>query len=683
MTDLSLLERWRAAEADLGRPGRARALDGAEARSRPPLPPRVWAIALAMEALDRGDPAEIARVADRVAQAQADDPDAPHHPGVAALLRTLLAPPGTTPPGALAGVPETVELPTTELIAVVDRARAGVFAPAPPRLELAAKYRPLLHAAHRCCTEVQGEVYSNPVIAAFSRRADQLQLGVRAAQITGFLSASRLAAALTEDGLHLDAERWPDPLIQLSADDPMFWATTRIPWSDRLDRAIAALLSREAGARTTTLGAMLARIAREVEAGRIAGLTRPVQAAFSLAWSLPGRPELQTQLALLQLRIERFDPEHTGRAPTLWLHLLQHGAHLNDGDRLAVARRVLSEALAVSPPELVEDAAWIVMAESPDADEAAEALLQRCARWSPERLAGRIATAGTAPGHRPLNPTRVALIRGLHAASHASWTAAIAAMLELAAAGEAPRVGAILRCAAASCARGAPAPGDDLIQVWDALAGAPLAVWAPALVDPHLSGTIGPAHRAGVLDAALAEADRAGATAPPAAEATAARALCLHALGADAAARQVILELGRYLRAAPPATGADLTLQVIAWWFSWSPAQGRALMEGPGRPLAAALMRSQAAPVQGAIQRFPLTGPLPGGAVDWWLTLGPDRPDGAAWRDRLRALLSVPPHLADLLTQVAHTADLRASTSLGEAAATLHRCLVARLELSR
>ena len=178
MSEHDLLARWRRAEDAIGD---ARAVDDAAAS----LPPRLAAIVQAMEVLDGGDPALVASLASALA---AD------HPDIAATLTLLLTPAIEVDIEALGAVEGTRELPYGDLLKALHVARTGRPAVATTaRLALDAGYRPVLHAAYRLLSDDQTATFTNPLVHAFSPRADQLQVAARAVQITGHTARTRTA----------------------------------------------------------------------------------------------------------------------------------------------------------------------------------------------------------------------------------------------------------------------------------------------------------------------------------------------------------------------------------------------------------------------------------------------------------------------------------------------------------
>lgn len=632
---MSLLQRWREAESAIGDPARVEAAASA-------LPARLATLLRAMEALDADAPL------DRLADDHAD---------IAALLGALQGRP------IPAGVPETVELPFGEVIAAVVAATGGAPARTSPRLDLASGYRPVLHALHRAVTDDRTDVYTNPVLAAFSPRADQVQMALRTAQVTGFVARSRLGGRLTADGLRLQPDRWPDRTIDRIQGDLLFWATTRIPWDAALEATISDTLTQDEASIRRALGAVLSRLGRDLALGRTLGSAGPARAAFSLAWRLGGPRDLVTQLALLELRVERFDAEYPGRSPVLLVHLFRERAHLSAPERAAVATALLSDALGLAPEAMVAEAVLLLITTLPDPEAAAEVLLQHASRWPPHQLLS---------GMKSAPPLRQVLAAGLHAASNSAWAPAVSAVARLAREGQARATTPIVRtlCGVASRTQG-PAP--DLSGAWSALAvaEAPPSTWAPAVADP--------AHRASLGEAAATAL--ASALRPWTRDDDLAAAIVItDALGDAAQQREAVLAVGRQLRVLAPGDAADLALRTLAWLMAWTGDRGRALVAGVARPIAAFLRRDEGQHATLAASRLPLTGPLVAGAVAWWLAEGPGRPDHGLWRDRLRSLLAVPASISALFTAVARESNLASATTLAEAAAILQRNTEARLE---
>lgn len=617
------LTRWREAEARLGEPA-------------PELPERLQVLLRALDALDRGS----------VESIDALLPGAP--PDVAALLTLLRAPPDAPPPD-WSQVPETFELPLQDLLALLDRARTGASAAPTARLDVASRYRPVLHALVRLCTDTRTDVYSNPVLAAFSRRVDQLQMVTRATQITGSVARTRLGVRV--DALRLDPDRWPEITAERVQGDLRFWATTRIPWDDWHDGAVTRLLHEGeahegvAPSRREALGLLLDRLGRDLRAGRVTGSARPARAAFSLAWALDPASPLVTQLALLQLRTDRYDPEHPGRSPLLLLHLWRHRQHLSLPEQALAARALLQDGLGEATPDDVRAAALTAMSHDPDPDRAAEVLLQHAIGWRPDPLLRGVADAPT--------PRRVQLA-GMHAAAHRAWDPALAAIRRLAR--ESPAcVPSMLRVLQPG------ATEEGLQATWDALltSAVPLGAWGPVLARDGLRAALRPDHLAGL---------RALPASTPSDHA--ARVLLAHP-----DVRAAVLDLGRHLRTLPAAD--DAAIEVLGWWLTWDPASP--LPAGGGRPVAAMLLRQGGGPARAAGERVPRGAPWAPGAVAWWLSTGDPAADAPAWRDHLADLLVAPEGMAEALRDATHAADLRAARTIAEAARAAHAALHARL----
>lgn len=631
-----LLDGWRAAEAALG--GDA---------PPPALPPTLLSVWRAMDALDRGHAAALRSLADALGAA---------HPDVAATLRLLLAAPG----GELAhdDVPETFELPYRDVLALLDVGRTGVPGVPSARLDTASRYRPVLHAFVRLCTDGRTDLYTNPIVAAFSPRADQLQAATRAVQITGCTARARLGDRLTPDGLVLAPDRWPDIDLPLVDGDLAVWSTTRIPWTDGDDDAVEALLRQPEDDRRRALGLVLHRLKRDLPLGRLTGMVRPTRAALRLAHSLDGPDDLVVQLGVLQLRVERYDPDHPVRPAALFVHLWRDRARLRPEERVVVARALLDQARDHAEPADLHDAALILIAQTPSSEEAGETALDLTMRWPPDVLLSGLARYEAAV-------LRKVHIAGLHAASAGFFTQALAATRRLATepAPDEAAVGQLIQAIVSALAH-QPDQTDRVASGLRDLAPArlPLSVWGPALLDPDLASRLGDAALAMLRDIPTREqhpADRATR------------------LVLDADPRQAIRQLGRTLRGLPPPVAACLALRTLALLYAWNPAQARSLRLAP---LTAWLLHDLTS-LLAARDQLPRRGPLVVGAVDWWLHVGQDHHDDEAWRDRLRVLLQVPPAYAAGLTESARTTDLRGARRVPDAVATLQRSLSARLAL--
>jgi hypothetical protein len=675
------LRAWRAAEAAIGRDVAA-----------PPLPtPRLFALRDALDALDAGDAARV----DAIATAAQRD-----HPDLAALLHTLRG----RLPAALDAVPETVELPLRDLLVALDAARAGQPATLSARLELAGGYRPVLHALTRLVSDDRADVFANPVLAAFSPRADQLQLAARAAQVTGTASRGRLLPYTTEDGLALHPDRWPDLEASRAPGDLAWWWATRIAWNadhdDTVARHLAALEGPDRAATLPearrALGGLLFRLDRDVRLGRLAGLAPAARAAFSLAWALgdeagDGEPRdlsaLREQLGLLQLRVERFDPEHPGLAPLLLVHLFRHRGHLPPYEAVHVARAVLREAGGAAPDEVRHEAATLLMARSPDSEEAGEVLFLHAVRLPPGPLLQRLEATGA-------EPLRRVHLAGIHAASGGWFPQALGAARRLAAEArpDAVAVTQILRTLAGALARQPEALTrlrPTLAEAWSALCATalPMGAWGPVVALPELADTVPDDARAAL--AALADRTLHAESAP--ADARVAAVLALAWLRGPDAARQALTLQGRALRRLDLANAARDALTQLAWAFTWNASAARAHVDGLLRPLSSLARQQGGALLPDALRALaevgaagaPTLGTPPhlSGAIDWWLYAARAEADGPAFRQHLRSLLSVPSDLVPLLHEVAETADLTGVSSLPEAAQRLAQLMQARLDL--
>jgi hypothetical protein len=634
--ETDLLGAWRVAEAALGHD-----------TPPPALPPALLAVWRAMDALDRGLAANLRALADELGAA---------YPDVAATLRLVLAAPG----GDLAhdDVPETIELPYRDVLALLDVGRTGVPAVPSARLETASRYRPVLHAFVRLCTDGRTDLYTNPIVAAFSPRADQLQAATRAVQITGCTARARLGDRLTPDGLVLAPDRWPDIDLPLVDGDLAVWSTTRIPWTDGDDDAVQALLTQPEVDRRHALGLLLHRLQRDLPLGRLTGMVRPARAALRLAHSLDGPSELVTQLGVLQLRIERYDPDHPVRPATLFVHLWRDRARLRPEERVVVARALLDQARDHAEPADLHDAALILIAQTPSSDEAGEAALDLTMRWPPDVLLSGLARYEAAV-------LRKVHIAGLHAASAGFFTQALAATRRLATepAPDEAAVGQLIQAIVSALAHQRDQSDRVAAGLRDlAPARLPLAVWGPALLDPDLRARIGDAALAMLREIPTREqhpADRATR------------------LVLDGDPRHAIRQLGRTLRGLSPPLAARLALRTLASLYAWNPTQARALRLAP---LTAWLLHDPTTLLV-ARDELPRRGPLVVGAVDWWLHVGQDQVDDEAWRDRLRVLLQAPPAYAAALTEAARTTSLRDARRVPDAVATLQHSVSARLAL--
>ncbi len=686
-----LVAAWRAAEAALGDPS------AVEAAART-LPPRLGVLLRALETVDAGDPHAIADLA----RACRDD-----HPDVAALL-DLLDPAGAaadvgapskagadrpseaapTPP-RWADVPETVELPFRDVLTAFSVARTGRPGPSAPRLDVAARYRPVLHAVHRLLVDDRDALFTNPVIAAFSPRADQLQMAGRAAQMLGHAGRSALAAHLGEAmSLHLDPARWPE-LEDRAPGDLGRWGRTRAPWVRDHDEAVAALLAPAGppgGERAEAdslaplhhaLGAILRRVARDVPLGRLAGMARPVRAAFNLAWRLDPDSDLTRQIAALQLRLDRFDPEVRARSGQLLLAL--HAAtppRLRAAERAALARESLAEPHDVVSPAERKAAALALMAWGED-EEAAEALLAHARQAPPAALISDLQAAGTP------KPRLIALM-GLHAASHGYAKPALGAVERLARDGIVGMLPPLTRALAAALNR---ADADLPADVPDALAAAVDALsqvdapeaWLPWLSLPAVRARVDDRVRA-TLDAQLLGAREAPADAEDA-RGWAARLLAADALDGDAGS--VVRDLGRALRPMPETVADALVWRVLGHLTATAPARATELLHGAAAPLARRLARRDGAPARDALAALDVRGTILVGAVDALFRGGLDAPPGP-WRARLSEALDVaatadPAARAALQAATEH-AQLDGARTLADAAGLVHAHAAARLD---
>lgn len=651
-----MIVQWRAAEACLGDPA-------AVERAARTLTPRLGALLRAMEALDAGQVAAVRALADELRD---------EHPDVAITLDLLLTPAAAVDREALRETRVSEELPYGELLDAVHVARTGRPASeASEALQHAAGYRPALHAVFRLLTDDETETFTNPLVQAFSPRADQLQVAARTVQLTGHTARTRLREHFGTLAMKLDAERWPELQHEVPEGDLFGWAKSRIAWSDQHDHNVALALEQGEPIRRVALGNLLHRVGRDAALGRLTGLARPVRAAFSLAWSLdPGGPLART-LAALQLRVDRFDPDSRRTAPALYVQLWRHAEAWPPDERLLVARRLVHDARSEALPEELLAAVGLVLATSTSSAEAGDLLLELVARRPPQEL-NELLQRHAAPA-----PRRVHLL-GLHAASSGFLTHGLNAVSRLAAhqPADAEAIGQILRTFVGAAMRREHWPDEltaALAQAVQALTASSLtlAVWGPLLAHASLAERIPAEARATLLGASdLDHADPAT---------LAASLLALGAWGEPERQREAVRQLGRRLRAADPAAATELALQTLAWCFAWNGGAARQHTAGWLRPVSLFVLREREAHAEAALVALPSTGPVVAGAVDWYLAhrAAPEVPQ--PWRERLRSLLSVPEEVRESFAAVTAEADLTGAHGLAAAASRLQEALSARL----
>jgi hypothetical protein len=653
-----LLHRWRLAEATVGDP---LAVEAATAT----LPPRLAALLRALEALDAGRPAEVRALAEATRE---------HHPDIAATLDLLLTPASEVDREALRAVQVSEELPYGLLLDAAHVARTGRPAQdVSPQLEHAAGYRPALHAVFRLLTDDETETFTNPLVHAFSPRADQLQVAARAVQITGHTARTRLAQHFGGLAMQLSPERWPQLNDKAEDGDIEAWARGRPAWTDDHDAEVAQRLAGSPAARRSALGAILHRVGRDAPLGRLAGLARPVRAAFSLGWSLDPDSELIEVLAALQLRVDRFDPDQRSTSPALYVQLWRHAADWPIEERLRAAQAVVDHARTEALPEELLDAVGLLLARGPASAEAGDLLLELVSRRPPQEISDLLAR------HAAPQLRRVHLM-GLHAASSGFLTHGLRAVSLLAAepSPDAEAIGQILRTFVGAVMRREAWPDELTAAVGtatQALAAStlPLSVWGPLLAHPTLAN-LAAGHRDHLLGRADLDADDP--------RELAAALTLLGTWGEEAAQREAVRILGRKLRTMPDQTGSQLALGTLSWIFAWNSAAARTWTAGWLRPVSLFLLREGEVHAERAVRELPVTGPIVAGAVDWYLANSTTPTVSSAWRNRLRSLLSVPEDVADTFAQVTEQTDLTGAHGLAAAAARLQQALDARLQIA-
>jgi hypothetical protein len=649
------LEAWRHAESTLG---------DADAVQASTLPAPLGTVLRAMEALDAGDPAVIA---DLAAAVEVSDPL------VASTLRLLLTSPEATPAAELRALTLSQELPYGDLLDALNVARTGRPAIPTDLLEECAGYRPALHAVFRLLTDDETATYTNPLVQAFSPRADQLQVAARAVQITGHTARSRLQHYFGELAMRLDADRWPELDQHVRSGDLVAWSQRRAPWTTVHDDEVAGLLAAGPAPLQRALGALLHRIGRDTVLGRLSGLARPTRAAFSLAWTLRVDPDLIEALGTLQLRVDRFDPEHTNHSPVVYVQLWRAAKTWPAEDRLLCAKAVLTQARREVLPSELFDAAGLLMARSPSSQEAGDLLLELATRRAPQDVA-QILQSHDAP------VTRRVHLMGLHAAAAGFHPQALQAVRRLAKeeVADPDAIGQILRTTAGGLARREMWPEDlntPLAETLETLAvdHIPLSVWGPLAAQPQLARL--------VTDTAVAQlVGRQDVHSATPVE-VAASLVVAFVWGDEAGRRPIVRDLGRRLRSLDDASSADLALRTLGWLYAWNGVNSRQWTRAELRPITAFLHRQQGQPAEHAARSLPPTGPVVAGAVDWFLSTRPAPEVSLAWRLRVRNMLSVPEEAAETFAAVAEEADLAGTDGLASAAARLQEALNARLSI--
>lgn len=656
-----LLTQWQDAERQLGDP---EAVETAASQ----LPDRYAWLLRIMEALDLGEPGPARLLADRAREAG--------HPDLGGLLEIL-----TTPRDAGAEAADPIlarvaaadgdaiaGIPVVDLLRCLATARTG--RPGTPGEELAgcAGAGPLLRAATMLLTDDRHDVYTSPLTASISLRADQLQMAARAVQITGTTRREHIQAHY--DGqlaLTLPHARWPALAHDIEDGDLTQWAHTRTPWTGAHDQTIFSLMSAPEEARRAFLGGILRRIARDLPLGRFAGITRPVRAAFSLACRIPGLEGLAIQIAVLQLRTDRVDPTFDGNAVVLLTQLWAKRQTFPGPIQLMLAES-LTEAsgLGADPADLL-DALTTRLAHLPSTA-AGAVLLASALRTPPQQLVASLESAGCPP-------QRLRHLMGMHAAAsgfHAQALRAVPRLLEEPADPAAASQLMELILSGLHTPEGlAEALVEPFIAALDALAHPEISpsLWAGLAGRPAIQAVFTDTHR----DAAI----RAARQPTEGSRERAAALLVLGLLGADAA-RDAVREVGRELRSRPAADAADLALEVLAWLHAWDPTLART-GEAGAKALTRFLMRSGGAPADAAAQRWQLTGQPLRGAVDWFLAQHRDGPPPPPWRFLIEQVLTPPQVVAHVYSAALAELDTAGCDSMTELVPALQLAVRARL----
>ncbi len=624
-----------------------------EGLEAPALPSPLGELMAALQAAHRGDADELDRLADALQQAW---------PAYAQTLRGLL---GDAP---TEGLPNEPHLRLKDLMEAWKVTRTGRPGPWNQAFLAAAGARPFLHNAFRLLVDDQTEVFSNPVLAALSPRANDLQLLSRAAALTPHTAVAALQGHLGRPlRVDTDPADWPALHEQVTPGDLLAWRRTRAPWTSAHGQEIQSLLAgddRKAMERALCL--ILQRVGRDVPLGRLTGLANPVRAAQALASRLLPATELPTQLAVLQVRTDHFDPEVQVPDAALTVHLWRHRAQFRPETVLEIGRRVVAMNHLQLPPDVIREATWHQMAHLADPIAAGDQLLESARGVHPQQAIDELKAAGASAG-------RMRHLMCLHAACVGYLKPAFGGIPHLANEPEAARIlSQVLRTAMAEAGRRGGLDDDAqaaLTVAIEAMAAAGVAspAWAPLLGLPGVLDGMADDTR----EAILTVARQAG----PTADAHAASIAMMARWGEPGDLKLQVRLLGRWLRSLHGAASTKAALDVIAWWFTWDPKMGRELVDGAGWPVVGFLARHEARAVNALIGELPFDPAPRAGLLDWWFHGGKALLPADVWRSRLLSLIKVPDWAQQMFEQLLPTVELREASSLAEAITTLQSML--------
>jgi len=273
------ITQWQRAEATLGRP---RAVARAAGQSSP----RVGWILRGMSALDGGDRAGVARVAELAREAGCGE--------VAAVLEVAAAAPATLNPTAIrkaakrAGLGAGMGLPYLDLLRLFAAHRAGARTIKSPALRTCERQRAVLRAVLHALSTTSDANYIWHTLERLSVRLGQILAVVRILDEDRVPTEAFLQRSYQSVLLDIDSERWPD--IGRSGQLIGAWAEGTGAWRGLSAERVLQDLSRKEQARVLTL--LLQGLERRIVYGdgAIPGLAEPAGLAALLARRRGDRP---------------------------------------------------------------------------------------------------------------------------------------------------------------------------------------------------------------------------------------------------------------------------------------------------------------------------------------------------------------------------------------------------------
>lgn len=625
------------------------------------LPPSLAWLAKALVAIDAGHIDAITALRQEAHDAQQYD--------VCALLSALCGqlpdPSSSTPPNGL----------LSELLNILVARIQKLPEPIPSQtLQEASELRPALRATLKVLSAVEGlpgKLTKDAVLENMLPRAEQVRVASTILIQHGTINPETLVKAFGRALIDLTPSRWPD--LYPGPEALLLWAADVRPWTSQQQLALKSLVRADEPTRRSVLGALLARINRDLSAGRVAGLQDPTWAAEGLSSTLPDCEALGEQLYTLRLRLQWVEDDAPPELlAALWV---QHNALTKD-ERLTLARALMETPPENVPQSVIVGCQLFLLAQTPDDDEAAAMLEMGASQAQRSVLSQGLDRMGASPARRTH-------LLGLHAALNADIPFALASVTALAQEDLGEPAGMVLLRTLSRIPHQkpphpmlAPEIAPLLLETLEALSERPhlrfsLDHWPFVLVHLRaLLGSVPESFHALILN----NLGPVPSSSSPDPRLCAARLLALWVLSPGEASREWMRELGRTLRDLQPESLAnDLAFQTIAWFLFWADPTDRDALQALLLPLTRFVLRAGPATAAATASRAALLGePQTRGGVQWFFWNRDALGDDPRWIDLCCKVVAVPDAFAEAGAQMVRAALTEHPTSLFEFRAKIH-----------